>query len=206
MALRRGELRDGGQVALPPRLQPLHKGLVRSEHSGVPLHQRCYVPARRDFGGEIAIGRICIAGQETGFLQSGVVRPVGFERRDLFRGNAAMYMGADVLRLGWRRVVDMATDIAVEVFGLDFLDRNDPRIAGHITAPAVYVDYLRHVLRAQEVLRLALAIFAVRIDEQNVLAFRSMLLVHHENAGGDACAVKQAGRQADHRVEPTSSR
>ena len=116
--------------------------------------------------------------------------------------HTAMDMRAHILRLGRRSIVDIAANVAIELLGLDLSNRHDAGIAGHILPPAVDIDNLGHIFGPQEILRLALAIFAVGIDEQHVLANLGMFFVHHQNAGGDAGAIEQAGGQADHRIEP----
>ena len=63
---------------------------------------------------------------------------------------------------------------------------------------------LRDVLRTEEVLRLAFAIFAVGIDEEDVLAVGGVLFVHHQDAGGDARAVEESGGQSNDGVEPAA--
>jgi len=54
---------------------------------------------------------------------------------------------------------------------------------------AVGVDDLVDVFRAQVVLSLAFAVFAVGIDKQHMLAAGSSGLVQHQQAGGNAGAV-----------------
>jgi hypothetical protein len=62
------------------------------------------------------------------------------------------------------------------------------------------VNYLRDVLRTEEVLRLAFAIFPVGVDEEDLLAGCGVFLVHHQHVGCNACAIEQPGGQADDRV------
>ncbi len=82
--------------------------------------------------------------------------------------HTAMEMGANIMWLGRRGVVDIAADIAVVVLGGDFRDRDEAGITGDIGALAVSADDLRDVLRTEKVLRLAFAVFAVGIDEEDV--------------------------------------
>jgi CRISPR/Cas system-associated endonuclease Cas1 len=63
---------------------------------------------------------------------------------------------------------------------------------------AVGVHDLVDVFRAQMVLRLAFAVFAVGVDEQHVVAGGRACLVEHQNAGRNAGAVEQVAGQADH--------
>ena len=53
------------------------------------------------------------------------------------------------------------------------------------------------VLRAQAVLRAVLHEAAAGVDHEDALAGLSVLLVDHDDAGGDAGAVEQVGGQAD---------
>ena len=63
------------------------------------------------------------------------------------------------------------------------------------------VDLL-DVLGTELVLVLALGVFAVGVDEEHLAAQRvRFVLVHHQDAGRDAGAVKEAGRQADDRLD-----
>ena len=69
---------------------------------------------------------------------------------------------------------------------------SSPRLVG--------VDDLLDVLGAQVVLRLALAVFAVGVDEQHMPCRSRRLRLpcpEHQDAGGDAGAVEQVRRQAD---------
>ena len=124
-------------------------------------------------------------------------------------GHAAVEVGADVVRLGRRRVVDVAADVAVEVLGLDLArwargGRRPGSRRARRGERAVGVDDARDVLGAEEVLRLALAVVAVGVDEDDVLALGGACLVHDQDAGRDAGAVEEAGGQADDRLEPAA--
>ena len=61
-----------------------------------------------------------------------------------------------------------------------------------------------NVLGTQEVLRLALAILAVGIDEEHVLSLGGVLFVDDQNAGRNASAVEQPGRQTDDGLQPAA--
>jgi hypothetical protein len=104
-----------------------------------------------------------------------------------------MKMGADIMGLGRRSVVHIAADVAVPVLGFNLAHRHEAGIAVHRLLLAIDVDDFADVLGAEEVLRLALAVFAVGIDEENLFPVGSALLVHHENAGRNAGAVEQPG-------------
>ncbi len=115
-----------------------------------------------------------------------------------------MQVGADIVRLGRRGVIDVAADVAVPVLGLDLADGHEAGVAVHILPLAIDVDDFADVLGAEEVLRLALAVFAVGIDEKDLFPVGSAFLVHHEDAGGNAGAVEQPGRQADDGLQPAA--
>ena len=53
------------------------------------------------------------------------------------------------------------------------------------------------VFRTQVVLRLALAVFAVGVDEEHVVTLLGAILVQHQDAGRDTGAVEQVAGQAD---------
>jgi len=115
-----------------------------------------------------------------------------------------MQVCAHVMRLGRRRIVHIAADVAVEVFGFNLFDRYQPGIAFDVLPLAIHMDDLGDIFGTEKVLRLALAIFPIRIDEEDVLALSRTLLVHHQYAGGNACAVEQPGRQSNDGFEPAT--
>jgi len=128
---------------------------------------------------------------------------------DLGQRDAAVQVGTLVVGLGRRRVVHVAADVTVEVLRLDFGDRDAACVAGDLVAfadgqRAIGVDDARDVPGAEEVLRLALAVVAVGVDEDDVLAVLGARLVHDQNAGRDAGSVEEAGGQADDRLEPAA--
>ena len=123
---------------------------------------------------------------------------------DLGHGHAAVQVGAHVVRLGRRRVVHIAADVAVAVFGQDLGIRHAARVGRHVLPGAEHVHDLVDVFRPQVVLCLPFAVFAVGVDEQGVVARRAACLVQHQDAGRDAGAVEQVGRQPDHRFEHTT--
>ncbi len=112
-----------------------------------------------------------------------------------------MQVGAHVVGFGRRGVIDIAADVAVVLFGDDLRLRHPSRISRNIFVGAVGVDDLVDVFRAQVVLRLAFAVFAVSVDEQHMVALGRAILVHHQDAGGDAGAVEEVAGQADDRLQ-----
>jgi hypothetical protein len=158
--------------------------------------------ARRSAAGEVDVGFVLGAGREETVAQAGVVLPEAGEGLDLGGGDAAVEVGAHVVRLGRRGVVDVAADVAVEIFGGDVGHGHEAGVAGHVGAGAIDVDDLGDVFGAQKILGLALAVFAVGVEEEDVAAGGGVLFVEHEHAGGDAGAVEEAGGQADDGFEP----
>ena len=112
-----------------------------------------------------------------------------------------MQVGAHVVRLGRRGVVHVATDVAVVVLRHDLGHRHAASVGGNVLPRAVGVHDFVDVFRAQVVLRLAFAVFAVGVDEEHMLALGGAGLVEHQYAGRDAGAVKQVAGQADHGFE-----
>src|SRR5690606_6674419 len=104
------------------------------------------------------------ARSEEALAQTGIVGPGAGEGVDLGGGHAAVEVGAHVVGLGRRSVVDVAADVAVVVLGGDLGDGHEAGVAGHGGAGAVDVDDLVEVFGAQEVLGLAFALFAVGVD------------------------------------------
>ena len=85
-----------------------------------------------------------------------------------------MQMGAYVVRLGRRGVVHIAPDVTVVLLGFNFLNRYKPGVALNIFPLTVGMDDFRDVFRTEEVLCLALAIFTIGIDEEDVFAVGSV--------------------------------
>ncbi|OIQ71559.1 hypothetical protein GALL_468230 [mine drainage metagenome] len=112
------------------------------------------------------------------------------------------------MRFRRRGVIHIAADIAVVVFGRNFARRYAAGISRDIFSAlgeaAVDVDDFGNVFRSQKILCLAFAVFAVCIDEHDVPASSSVLLVHHQHASRDAGAVEQPGRQANDGFKPAA--
>ena len=68
---------------------------------------------------------------------------------------------------------------------------------GDFDLPGEGVHDLVDVLRAQAVLVAVLDEALAGIDHEDALAAGGVFLVQHDDAGGDAGAVEQVGRQAD---------
>src|SRR4026208_2148564 len=100
-------------------------------------------------------------------------------------------MCAHVVRLRWRGVVHIAPDVAVVPPAFNFLNRYKPGVALDILSLAVGMNHLRDVFRTKEVLRLALAILSVGIDEEDVLAGSGVFLVRHQHASRNTRTVEE---------------
>ena len=106
-----------------------------------------------------------------------------------------------IVRLRWRSIVHVATDIAVPLLVPQLTDRHTPRVFRNLQSLAVGVADLFDVLLPEPVLRFALSKFPVGIDEEHILAFSRSLLVNHKDSGRDAGAVENLRRQSDDRIE-----
>jgi hypothetical protein len=150
---------------------------VRPDEAGIVADERCDGAALGDRGGEVAVRRIVGPRHEQPLAQVRIVGPVAAERIDLPRRHAAVDVGAHVVRLGRRGVVDKAADVAVVVLGRDLGLGDEAGVAGHRFAPPVDVDDLGDVLGPQVILRLALAVFSIGVDEEDVLALGAPALL-----------------------------
>ena len=121
------------------------------------------------------------------------------ERSDLRLGDSADEVRLDILRLGVGRVVHVAADVEVVVVGVHDLGlRHEARVLGQLALVGEDEIDLLDVLGAKPVLVLALCVFAIGVDEEDlVLESVGLALVADQHAGGDARAVEEAGRQAD---------
>src|ERR1035441_2103467 len=123
-----------------------------------------------------------------------------FVGSDLCLGDAAVQVGADVLRLRGRRVVDVAADVEVEVVVRQLGNAHHVGEAGDVLIVVIGRDDLLDVLGAEVVLRAAGGEFAVGVDEQNLAAASGETrrgAAQDEDAGRDAGAGGQVGRGAD---------
>src|SRR3989338_2358636 len=92
---------------------------------------------------------------------------------------------------------DIARQVEVELVLLDLPDADQARKAGHIEPPREDVHDLVDVPGAQAILGAVLHEAAARVDHEDALAGRRVLLVDDHDAGGDAGAVEEVGGQAD---------
>ena len=128
-------------------------------------------------------------------------RPIITERIDVPRRDAAVQMTADVLDILGFLGIDIARQIEIEVVLRDLVMRHQPRIAGVCFRVGEDVDDLMQIALTQPVLGAVLNEALAGIDHEDALADGGVVLVEHENAGGNAGAVEEIGRQADDALE-----
>ena len=93
--------------------------------------------------------------------------------------------------------VDVARQIEVELVLLDLLDATPCASISELEPLVEDIDDLVDVLLAQAVLGAVLHEAAAGVDHEDALAGVGVLLVDDDDAGGDAGAIEQVGRQAD---------
>jgi hypothetical protein len=121
---------DDGQVLLPPLFEGGHEVGLALLDAGVVVDLCGDGALVLQCGSEVGVGggpplprSFSCEGSgkvsyEAAFAQAGVVLPEVGEGIDLAYGHAAVQVGAHVVGLGRRGVVDVAADVAVVVFGL----------------------------------------------------------------------------------------
>src|ERR1017187_5081257 len=102
-------------------------------------------------------------------------------------------MGADVVRLGWRRVVHVAANVAVVVLARDLRYGYPARGPRNVSRLPTGVDDFRYVFWSQEVLGFAFPVLAIGVNKQHVFAGSSVLFVNHQHAGGNTGSVEETG-------------
>ena len=143
---------------------------------------------------------------EQGGAQAGHDFPVIAKRIEVALGDAAAQVAIDVLQILRLGAVDVAREVeVVVVLGVgDFRDGHQAgvaRVAFILTGEGV--DDLVEVLLAEAVLRAVFLEALGRINHEDALAGGGVFLVEHQDAGGDARAVKEIGRQTDDRLQVT---
>ncbi len=146
-----------------------------------------------------AVGRL-----EQGGAQAGHDLPVVAEGIEVALGDAAAQVAVDVLQVLRLGAVDVAREVEVVVVLRvgDFLDGHHAGVARvAFILPGEGVHDLVDVLLAEAVLLAVLHEALGGIDHEDALAGGGVFLVEHQDAGGDAGAVKEVGRQADDALE-----
>ena len=141
---------------------------------------------------------------EQGGAQAGHDFPIMAEGIEVALGDAAAQVGVDVLQVLRLGAVDVAREVEVEVV-LRVGDLRDGHHAGvarvAFILPGEGVDDLVDVLLAKAILRAVLFKTLGGINHEDAFAGGGVFLVEHEDAGWDAGAVKEIGRQADDGLE-----
>ena len=108
-----------------------------------------------------------------------------------------MQVPGDVLQVFGLLAVDVARQVQVVFVALDLLEGHHARVFLDFRALVEDVHDLVDVLGAQAVLGAVLHKSAAGVDHEDAFPRLGMLLVDHDDAGRDARAVEQVGRQAD---------
>jgi hypothetical protein len=112
-------------------------------------------------------------------------------------------VAVDVLQVLRLAAVDVARQVEVEVVLRvgDLVERHHARVARGVGLPGKGVDDAVDVLLAQAVLVTVLEEALAGVDHENAFARRGIFLVEHQDAGGNAGAEEEVGRQADDAFE-----
>ena len=105
-------------------------------------------------------------------------------------------MGLDVLQVFRFAAVDVAGQVEVVVVPGDLLVAHEARIAGQLQLAGEHIDDLVDVALPQPVLGAVLDETLAGIHQEDPLAAAGRALVDHQDAGGDAGAIEEVGRQA----------
>ena len=141
---------------------------------------------------------------EQGGADAGDDLPVAVEGINIAVGDAAAQVAVDVLQVLRLGAVDVARQVEVVVVLRvgDFRDAAPcASSAGDLGLPGEGVHDPVDVLLAQAVLVAVLDEALGGIDHEDALAGGGVFLVEHQDAGRDAGAVKEVGRQADDPLE-----
>ena len=203
-------MRGFGWPSLAKPLQPWGVGLFPlGEERGRGLVERGELGVAEDGGLHLGDGKLqlAVAGAvglfEQGGADAGDDLPVAVEVINIALGNAAAQVAVDVLhvlRLGAVNVARQVEVVVVLRVG-NFLDGHEARVAGYLGLPGEGVHDPVDVLFAQAVFVAVLDEALGGVDHEDALAGGGVFLVEHQDAGGDAGAVKEVGREADDPLE-----
>ena len=115
-------------------------------------------------------------------------------------------MRLDILKVFWFGAVDIARNIEVEVVLRDLRERNHARIFVDLGLLRESIDDLMDILGTQAVLIAVLHEAFRGIDHEDAGTRVGVLLVEHDDAGGNAGAIKQVWRQADDALDKALGR
>ena len=125
--------------------------------------------------------------------------PIRAKRIEVAFGNAATQMPIDVLQIFRRGRVDVPRKVEIKVvlrIG-DLTEWHQSRVTRHFHLLREGIDDAVNILRAQAVLVAVFDEAFARVDHEHPRAGGRVLLVEHQNAGGNAGAVKQIRGQTD---------
>ena len=199
----------------------LSEALEQRDGGGLPLREELLCLGRE--GGELGVGEDggldfsldwlngAVAGTkrlEQSVAQAGHDLPVVAEGIEVALGDAAAQVAVDILEVLRLGAVDVAREVeVVVVLGVgDFRDGHQAgvaRVALILTGEGV--DDLVEVLLAEAVLRAVFLEALGRINHEDAFAGGGVFLVEHQDAGGNASAVKEIGGQADDRLQVTGA-
>ena len=196
----------------------LGEAFEQGDGGGLPLGEE--FPGFGGEGGELGVGEDGGLDLGDGEGQGGIAGAGGFSKQsgaeaghdlpvvaegiEVTVGDAAAEMGVDVLEVFGLGAVDVAGEIEVEVV-LEVGDFGDGHHAGVAGVAFILagegIDDFVDILLAEAVLGAVFFEAFGGIDHEDALAGGGVFLVEHEDAGGDAGAVKEIGGQADDRLE-----
>ena len=191
------------------------KAFEQRRAAGQPLLEQCIHPSleRRelrvaeDHRLDIAVDQLEVTSVAGGLEQRGTQLrhhlPVAPQGIDISLGDAAAQVAKDVLNILRLGAVDVARQVEVEVVlrVADLVEADHTRVTWHIEHARIGIDDLVDVLVAQAVFRAVFDEAFGGIDHENAFARGGVLFIQHQDAGGNAGAIKQVGRQADDGLE-----
>jgi len=111
-----------------------------------------------------------------------------------------------VVQVFWLAVIDIARNVqVVMVPGIfDLIKRDQPRVTGNLDLPPKNIHNLFDILLAQAVLVAVLDESLAGIDHEDAMARAGTCFVDDDDAGGNARAIEEIGRQTDDAFDESS--
>src|SRR5262245_14374109 len=125
--------------------------------------------------------------------------PIAIERIEIAIGNSAAQVCVNVLEILEFGAVDVSRQVQVKIILRihDLRDWNHPRVSRRFELARECVHDAMDVLRAETVLIAVLDEAFRGIDHEDALAGLGVVLVEDDDAGGNAGAIEEVGRQAN---------
>ena len=123
--------------------------------------------------------------------------PVIAERIQIAGGNAAVEMASDVLNIFGLLGVDIARQIQVVIVLLNLVMWHESGIAGMLLGIREHIDNLVQVTLPETILVAVFDEAFAGINHEDPFAGGRIFLIDHEDAGRNAGAVKEIGRETD---------